>query len=75
MGTRLRQPGGGVGEMSELVEQDKKTALKKTRVQSVCLSGEPQLCRECHGAGAIIDGFMGFPMFCPECGGDGIARP
>jgi len=61
--------------MSELVEQDKKTALKKTRVQSVCQSGQPSLCRECQGAGAVIDGFMGFPMFCPECGGDGIARP
>ena len=36
---------------------------------------EPKLCGYCQGNGHILDGFVGLPMVCPDCKGDGIARP
>ena len=39
------------------------------------LQSEPKLCGYCQGNGHILDGFGGFPMICPDCKGDGIARP
>lgn len=39
------------------------------------LGTEPKLCGYCQGNGHILDGFGGLPMVCPDCKGDGIARP
>lgn len=39
------------------------------------LETQEQLCGYCGGQGVILDGFMGQPMVCPDCRGDGIARP
>lgn len=35
----------------------------------------PTLCAYCRGAGMILEGFFGLPQVCPDCKGDGIARP
>lgn len=75
MGTRLRQPGGGLAPVSESPnKQPQKTADKNTPLQRRQLGGLPRLCAYCLGQGVILDGFMGQPMFCSQCGGDGIDR-
>lgn len=39
------------------------------------LGSRPKLCGYCQGNGVIMEGFAGLPTFCPDCKGDGIARP
>lgn len=39
------------------------------------LGSHKKLCGYCYGNGMIADGFMGQPMVCPDCKGDGISRP
>lgn len=39
------------------------------------LGTEPKLCGYCQGQGVIAEGFAGLPTFCPDCSGDGLARP
>lgn len=39
------------------------------------LESEPKLCGYCQGVGHVAEGFAGLPTFCPDCKGDGIARP
>jgi hypothetical protein len=39
------------------------------------LGSEPKLCGYCNGQGVIAEGFAGLPTFCPDCKGDGLARP
>jgi hypothetical protein len=39
------------------------------------LGSEPKLCGYCYGNGWLAEGFAGLPSVCPDCKGDGIARP
>jgi hypothetical protein len=39
------------------------------------LGSEPKLCGYCGGQGVLLEGFAGLPTFCPDCKGDGLARP
>lgn len=49
--------------------------LSTVKESESVLGSEPKLCGYCYGNGVIADGFGGLPMVCPDCKGDGIARP
>ena len=60
--------------MSESPNNHHKKADKNPSLQRRHIGGLPQLCPYCTGQGVILDGFMGYPMTCAQCGGDGIER-
>jgi hypothetical protein len=58
-----------VGGATERSASTLKKVLKK-----LCVN-VPRLCLECHGEGVVVEQYFGAIMACPECKGDGIARP
>ena len=74
--TRAKRDSPTTGNQPSVFQSSKEELIPSTLkdLQSV-LGTEPKLCGYCQGQGVIAEGFMGQPMVCPDCKGDGLARP
>lgn len=69
-----------VGGATDRSASAQKQSIKKggANVPTPCgqcdSTGLPTLCGYCSGLGVVLEGFMGYPMTCVDCKGDGIAR-
>lgn len=69
-----KQPktGNQSSDSQALIEE---LTLRTTKDLESVLESEPKLCGQCQGAGVIEEQHFGGIISCPDCKGDGIARP